>query len=360
MTDDRYARQTILAEIGEDGQNALAKTRVLIIGLGGLGSPASLYLAAAGVGHLGLIDGDRVAVSNLQRQVLFATDDAGELKVEAGKKRLAALNPLIEIQTYPEFLDESNALRIASSYDVLLDGSDNFATKELVNALACRLRKPMVYGSILRFEGRASVFWPQFGPCYCCLFPDRPETHIPNCAEAGVLGAMAGMVGSLQALETIKLALALKLDRPLEGLLGKLLVISPSGMRTLQVPRDPDCPVCSQDPADVKLPELTMGCATDEFDAKDLLQREKDYRLLDVREQSEWDAGHIEGAIHWPLSRLVEGSFPDKDEAARPIVIYCQSGVRSQKALGILKKQGWQRAKHLTGGYRAWLLEKNF
>lgn len=358
---DRYARQTVLAEIGEIGQKALADSRILIIGLGGLGCPAALYLAAAGVGRLGLIDADRVSVSNLQRQILFQESDAGELKVDAGRRRLLALNPTIAIDVYPQFLDETNALAIAASYDILLDGSDNFATKELVNAVACRLRKPLVYGSVLRFEGRVSLFWPERGPCYRCLFPDRPERHIPNCAEAGVVGAMAGTVGSLQALEAIKTALTLKGDRPLEGLLGKLLVLGPSGIRTLTVPRDPDCPLCSREAGAIELPKLQMLCSRDELTTRELCARQGDFVLVDVRERAEWDRGYIEGAVHWPLSRLVEGDLPShlNEAESRSLLLYCQSGMRSQQALRILQAKGW-KAQHLVGGYRDYQQESRF
>ncbi len=351
----RYARQTVLADLGPKGQEALASARVLIVGVGGLGSPLSLYLAAAGVGTLGLVDADHVGLSNLQRQILFQTADVGQPKTALAKQRLEALNPDARCIVYPEFLDSSNALRIAADYDLIFDASDNFETKFLLNDLAVKLGKPLVYGSILRFEGQASIFWAERGPCYRCLFPQLPKEAVPNCAEAGVLGAMAGVIGSLQALEGMKLILALKGLLPAEHelLVGRFLSFDAKTMqqRIVKVAKDPDCPVCSRSPESIVLPDLDLSCSLVKETA-DFKNHVGEYHFLDVREQHEWDAGHIPGAEHWPLSKLRQGLFPSPQ--TRATVVYCQSGVRSRQAISLLKHHDWGDLLNLPEGFGAW------
>lgn len=349
----RYARQTVLADLGEEGQAAFAKARVLIVGAGGLGSPLALYLAAAGVGHLGLVDADRVSLSNLQRQILFQTQDIDRSKVQVAEERILALNPEITVETYPEFLDSSNAERIGDAYDILVDASDNFETKYLLNDLAVKLEKPLVYGSILRFKGQASVFWAKLGPCYRCLFPEMSKEQIPNCAEAGVLGAVAGVIGSIEALEVMKIILKLNHLLPAHHqlLTGRLLSFDAATMQQsiVRLAKDPDCPVCSLAPAAISLPKLDLSCAipVNANFAKDAAA----YQFIDVREAGEWERGHIEGALHWPLSRLKEGEFPEILENS---VIYCQSGMRSLQALKLLKENGFSAVNHLPEGFATW------
>lgn len=350
----RYARQTVLADLGEEGQAAFAAARVLIVGVGGLGSPLALYLAAAGVGHLGLVDADQVSLSNLQRQILFQTPDTGAAKVEVAKARLEALNPEVQCTLHPVFLDSGNALAIAAGYDIIVDGSDNFATKYLLNDLCVKINKPLVYGSILRFKGQAAIFWAERGACYRCLFPELPRAAIPNCAEAGVLGALAGVIGSMQALEVMKLILLLKgrLPAQQQTLIGRLLSFDGATMTQSinHIPKDPDCPVCSRAADAIVLPELDLSCAvaTDANLSRDW----RNYRWIDVREQGEWDRGHIPQALHWPLSRLQRGDFPEKISGAS--VLYCQSGVRSRQALHLLKGQDFGAVLHFPAGFGCW------
>jgi thiazole biosynthesis adenylyltransferase ThiF len=365
----RYARQMILKEIGRSGQERLGNSRVLIVGMGGLGSPASLYLAAAGVGCLGIIDADVVDRSNLQRQILYATQDAGQSKVQQAKARLEALNPHVKVLSYSERLTAANALNLVQEYDLILDGTDNFSAKFLLNDVCVKLGKPLVYGSILRWEGQLAVFWAQHGPCYRCLYPSPPEQHVPNCAEAGVIGALAGVVGSLQALEAIKVLVAgpPPYTDHLSPLLGQLWIVRASTMETqsLRLKRNPHCPVCSQlsdhivltdlDPPSCELSgagETFMEFTAEEMAAKD---RWKDFQWLDVRESHEWALGRLPGAHHWPLSAMLRGEWPQMTQDRRPLVLYCQGGVRSLRALQLLKHQGLEVHGHLRDGFRAWL-----
>ncbi|MES2745197.1 MAG: ThiF family adenylyltransferase [Bdellovibrionota bacterium] len=353
----RYARQTILNEVGATGQKALAAAKVLIVGVGGLGSPVSLYLAAAGVGQLGLVDADHVSLSNLARQILFASDETGMLKTTVAQEKLSRMNPDCLVKTYPEFLDETNAIRIASQYDILVDASDNFDTKYLLNDLAVKLDKPLVYGSILRWQGQTSVFWASHGPCYRCLFPEPPKDHVPNCAEAGVLGALAGVIGSLQALEVIKLILA-KSDKRWsldESLVGRFITFDAKTFqqRSVTLQKDPECAVCSKKVEDIVLPEteLAVACGVSTLD----LDNWQDYEFIDVREEDEWERGYIPDATLWPLSRMKHGQFPEQNEK-RPTVLYCQSGLRSRLAMNYVRDAGWDLSsvQDLPGGFAAW------
>ncbi|HSK28526.1 MAG TPA: HesA/MoeB/ThiF family protein, partial [Candidatus Limnocylindria bacterium] len=345
---NRYSRQTILPEIGETGQERIGAAHVLIVGAGGLGCPSLLYLTAAGVGAIGIIDDDNVDVSNLQRQVLFDTKDAGRSKAKAAKKHLEIRNPDISITCFPERLDVSNALQIMGGYDVIVDGTDNFAAKFLINDAAVKLGKPVVYGSILGFEGHASVFWAKEGPCYRCLYPAPPAGYVPNCAEAGVIGALAGIVGSVQSMEVIKLLTGGEALRPL---IGKLWVTDARTMQTsnFAIPKNPACPVCSRHPEDIILKDEPQLCvaAMREVSIKDV----GDHALfIDVREKDEWDAGHIEGAVHLPLSALMAGKKAELMKA-NAYVVYCAKGARSLKAIEILEAQGIHGALNLKGGY---------
>ena len=355
----RYSRQTVLPEIGNDGQLALAHARILVVGAGGLGSPSLLYLAAAGVGlktangYLGIIDDDIVDLSNLQRQILFTEADEGKSKVDTAASHLHALNNDCDIRIFNTRLTAENVLEIFNQFDIIVDGSDNFDTKYLVNDAAVKLGLPIVYGSILGFEGQASVFWAQHGPCYRCLYPEPPVTHVPNCAEAGTLGGIAGMVGSIQAVEACKLALgsAHCTAQDLEPLIGRLFLADARNWetRSLNIQKRSDCPVCSISPKDIQMPDTSAPTCTSKTppdmtlnDLQGLFESGIPFTLLDVREPHEWEAGHLEGALHIPLGRLL-GTPETLGELNRsePVVIYCQHGIRSLNAMRHLREQGF-------------------
>ncbi len=369
MLQSRYARQMVLKEVGLEGQKKLAAARVLIVGMGGLGAPAALYLAAAGIGSIGLIDADQVDVSNLQRQIIYDSSDQGRDKVTRAAARLQALNPDVHVAAYPTRLTAANAIEIASPYDIILDGSDNFSTKYLLNDLAYKLGKPLVYGSILRWEGQASVFWAPHGPCYRCLFPEPPEAYVPSCAEAGVIGAMAGIIGSVQALEVVKLIIngsEQSSQDSLEPLIGRLFHLRALTMETrrLSLAKNPECPCCSKAPKDIVLRDLEAAlCDTPgakeipDFGASDLTDgdRWRDFIPLDIRENQEWLSGHLPEAHHWPLSKLQEVLLPELPTTrSKPLLVYCQSGIRSRRALQILRAAGWQNLAHFSDGFGAW------
>ncbi len=367
MSQSRYARQMVLAEVGAEGQRKLAASRVLIVGVGGLGAPAAMYLAAAGVGSIGLIDADQVDVSNLQRQIIYDSADQGRDKVTRAATRLQAMNPEVHVAAYPTRLTAANAIEIASPYDIILDGSDNFSTKFLLNDLAYKLGKPLVYGSILRWEGQASVFWAPHGPCYRCLFPEPPTSYVPSCAEAGVIGAMAGIIGSIQALETVKLIVngsQTPVQSGMEPLLGQLLHLRAQTMETrrLALKKNPECPSCSKAPAEIVLRDLEDACDANapkeipNFVAAEISagDRWRDFIPLDIRESQEWLNGHLPSAHHWPLSKLQEGILPELPARSKPVLVYCQSGIRSRRALQILRAAGWQNLAHLSDGFGAW------
>ena len=359
----RYSRHLILPEVGLDGQRRLKAAKVLLIGAGGLGSPLALYLAAAGVGTLGLVDFDVVDVSNLQRQILHGTKDIGRSKLESARERLRDINPHVHVEGYETKLTSANALEIAAGYDVVVDGTDNFQTRYLTNDLCVILGKPNVYGSIFRFEGQASVFATEQGPCYRCLYPEPPPPGlVPSCAEGGVLGVLPGLVGTIQATETIKLLLGVG-----DALIGRLLTIDTLTMqfRTLKLRKDPNCPACGTRqirelidydqfcgvgaaPADdaATLAELTPT----ELAAK--LQRGDDFDLLDVREPHEWAIAHIEGARLVPLGTV--GDAIATLDPAREIVVHCKAGGRSAKAVQQLQAAGFARVRNLAGGILRW------
>ena len=354
----RYARQIVLPEIGEVGQALLGKARVLVVGAGGLGSPVLLYLTAAGVGldsyggRIGLIDDDLVDASNLQRQIIFRESDQGLSKAEASLAHLTALNSKTRFVGHANRLNASNIPEILSDYDIVIDGSDNFSTKYLINDAAVKLNKPVVYGSILGFEGQVSVFWAQRGPCYRCIYPKAPITHIPNCAEAGTLGGIAGVVGSIQAIEACKLALGIDHCRThgLEPLIGKLLIFDALSwdIRKLDLDKNATCPTCTGTAEAITLADTAPPFCSAETtnpislnDLGELLDSGVPLTLIDVREPSEWAAGHLEGALHIPLGILLtqEEAFGNIDNAG-VVVVYCQHGIRSAHAVSFLRAKG--------------------
>lgn len=352
----RYHRQEILAEIGSAGQKKLSTARVLVVGAGGLGCPVLQYLAGAGIGTLGIIDHDSVDISNLQRQVLYTSDDQGKSKALTAKERLLRLNPNIMINAYPEELTGRNALGLFSGYDIIVDGTDNFATKFLINDAAVKAGKPVVYGAIQNFDGQASVFDATRGPCYRCLHPQPPQGLILNCAEAGVIGALAGIVGTVQAMEVIKFLIGHNSFHPL---IGKLWMIDTRTMEThiMNIPKQKNCPVCSKASAQITLQNYSPVCSAamvEELDCRDVVAL-VDRVMIDVRERSEWEDGHIEGAQHLPLSILQKN--PDAFTASKGgsvCILYCQKGTRSRKAAEMLLTSGFGNIRSLKGGYEAW------
>jgi len=357
----RYGRHLVLSELGLAGQQRMKAGSVLLVGAGGLGSPAALYLAAAGVGTIGVADFDVVDESNLQRQVAHGTAAVGRSKLDSLRARLHDLNPHVQMMAHPVRLDRSNALAILADYDVVLDGADNFATRFLVNDACVRLGKPDVHGSILRFEGQASVFDARSGPCYRCLFRDPPPAGaVPSCAEAGVLGVLPGVIGSIMATEAIKLIAGIG-----EPLVGRLLLYDALAMRfrELRVRKDADCPACGPRGAHAELPDYDAICgvgesavrADTEVSAEALaerLARGERLVLVDVRERFEWEIGHLPGAVLLPLGELPQrvGELDPRT----PIVLYCHHGVRSRRALDWLASQGFSTIQHLAGGTEAW------
>ncbi|HUF26641.1 MAG TPA: molybdopterin-synthase adenylyltransferase MoeB [Gemmatimonadaceae bacterium] len=360
----RYQRHLVLPEVGPDGQRRLKQGSVLLIGAGGLGSPAALYLAAAGVGTLGLVDFDAVDPSNLQRQILHGTTDIGRAKTDSARDRLREINPHVAVETHETRLHSGNALEILDGYDVVIDGSDNFQTRYLVNDACVLLATPCVYGSIIRFEGQASVFATREGPCYRCLFREPPPAGlVPNCAEGGVLGILPGIVGVIQATEAIKLLLGVG-----ETLAGRLLLVDALRMRfrTIALRRDPDCPACGTREITQLIdyeafcgpgsgPEPPRSTASDEITPRELaelLARGGEIDLLDVREPYEWDIARIAGARLTPLSDLPE-AMPEL-APEREMVVYCHHGSRSAAAAEMLRRAGFRNVRNLAGGIARW------
>ena len=360
----RYSRHLIMPEVGLEGQLKLKRARILCIGTGGLGAPLGLYLAAAGVGHLGLVDFDVVDSSNLQRQVTFTTEDVGKSKSEAARARLKALNPTIEITAYETRLTSENALELFKDYDIVVDGTDNFPTRFLVNDACLLLGKPNVYGSIFRFEGQATVFGYPGGPCYRCLYPEPPPPGlVPSCAEGGVLGVLPGIIGSIQAMETIKLILGTG-----EPLVGRLLLFDALAMRfrELKLRRNPECPLCGEHRTLDKLidyeefcgirgeeaPAMTDGIV--EITPKELKARQErgdDLFILDVREPHEFQICNLNGKLI-PLGEL-PGRVSELD-SSREMVVHCRSGKRSADAIRFLQTAGFKKLLNLKGGVLAW------
>jgi adenylyltransferase/sulfurtransferase len=348
----RYSRQIILPELGAAGQRRLAEARVLLVGVGGLGSPAALYLAAAGVGTLGLVDFDAVDETNLQRQIIYGTADVGVPKLQAAAARLLAQNPDIALDLHDTPFAAANARSLVEAYDVIVDGTDNFATRYLVNDACVMAGKPNVYGSVSRFEGQVSVFAKSPGPCYRCLHPEPPpDGLIPSCAEAGVLGVLPGIIGTLQATEAIKLITGMG-----EPLVGRLLLYDALRMRFREIglPRDADCPVCGDAPTIRELVEYDLTCERSTMTVAEYQKLRAEghpHALIDVREVSEHEASRIEGGILIPLGTLAQRL--DLLPADRPVVVYCHSGGRSARATAMLRAQGFD-AHNLEGGIVAW------
>jgi adenylyltransferase/sulfurtransferase len=353
--------------MGLEGQQRLKASSVLVVGAGGLGSPAAIYLASAGVGRLGLVDFDTVDATNLHRQILHGTADVGRSKLASARDHLADLNPEVALETHEARLTSANALDLLGRYDVVLDGTDNFATRYLVNDACALLGRPNVHGSVFRFEGQVSVFDPRVGPCYRCLYPDPPPPGlVPSCAEGGVLGVLPGVIGVLQAIEAIKLLLGLG-----EPLIGRLLVFDALGMsfRELRLRKDPACPLCGSHPTLTELIDYDSWCAgpakeepamTESVDLsvrdyQALRERGEDHVLVDVREPHEQRIAHIEGAVLIPLRTL-----PDRIgelDPIRTVVLFCHHGGRSMRALEHLRAHGFTRVRNLEGGIDAWSQE---
>jgi adenylyltransferase/sulfurtransferase len=362
----RYSRHLIMPEVALDGQKRLKAGSVLLIGAGGLGSPLGLYLAAAGVGRIGLVDFDVVDFSNLQRQVLHGTPDVGRPKLQSARDRLHAINPEVRIDLYETHLTSSNALSILEPYDVVIDGTDNFPTRYLVNDACVLLKKPNVYGSIFRFDGQASVFHPPQGPCYRCLYPEPPPPgEVPSCAEGGVLGILPGLIGCIQATEGIKLLLGKGTP-----LVGRLLLYDALQMsfQEFKVRRNPRCPICGDHPTITRLIDYEQFCGLRGQEApapaaeaagdttvealKGRLDRHEDVFVLDVRNPEEYTICRIPGSTLIPLPELPR-RLGELDRN-RDIVVHCKSGMRSQKAAKLLREQGFTRVKNLKGGILAW------
>jgi adenylyltransferase/sulfurtransferase len=364
----RYSRHLLIPEVGLEGQRRLKNSSVLIIGTGGLGSPVSLYLAAAGIGRIGLVDYDVVDSSNLQRQVIHGTSTVGKLKVESARAKLLDLNPDIQVDVYNEPYTSDNALRIAANYDIILDGTDNFPTRYLTNDVAVFLGKPNVYASIYRFDGQVSVFYAKEGPCYRCLFPEPPPPGlVPSCAEGGVLGVLPGTIGTLQATEALKVLLGIG-----EPLIGKLLLYNALDMSFdfVKLKKNPNCRVCGPN-ADIKeLIDYEEFCGVPSHDheegsaglGKDITVQELSERvktnhlkLLDVREPHELEISKLPNAVNIPLGQLA--ARLSELDSAEEMVIFCKSGSRSARGLELLASAGFKKVKNLKGGINAWAKE---
>jgi sulfur-carrier protein adenylyltransferase/sulfurtransferase len=361
----RYARHIMLPEVGLEGQKKISTTRVLCIGAGGLGSPIAMYLAAAGIGRLGLVDFDVVDESNLQRQLLHGTGDVGRPKTESARDTLHDLNPNVEVALHRERLTSANALDLIRPYDIVVDGTDNFPTRYLTNDACVLLKKPNIYGSIYRFEGQASVFAPHLGgPCYRCLYPEPPPPGtVPSCAEGGVLGVLPGVIGCIQATEILKLAAGIGTP-----LLGRLLVYDALDLkfRELRLRRDPQCPICGEKPTITELIDYHQFCGTphnpmtamhpDEVSVHDLKQALDDctlgIKVVDIREPNEYAAAHIPGVMFLPLSELQLRL--DELDPNETYYIHCRSGGRSMRLVHFLKENGFKNVKSVAGGIHAW------
>lgn len=361
----RYARHLIMPEVGVEGQKRLKASKVLCIGAGGLGSPLTLYLAAAGIGKIGLVDFDVVDVSNLQRQILHTTADVGRPKIVSAEEKLKAINPALEVVRHEYPILASNALEIFADYDVIIDGTDNFPTRYLVNDACVLLGKPNVYGSIFRFDGQASVFFPPHGPCYRCLYPEPPPPDlVPNCAEGGVLGILPGLIGVVQATETVKLLLGQ--GKPL---IGRLLLYDALDMtiREMKVRKNPKCPICGPNKTITALIDYDQFCGVVKHDpatqpsiesitAQELKARldrgEKPF-ILDVRNPEEIAICRIDGSTVIPLPQLPD-RLSELDRSV-PMIVHCKSGVRSQKAIALLREHNFTHLKNLTGGILGWI-----
>ena len=363
----RYSRHLIIPEIGMTGQKRLKNARVLVVGAGGLGSPALLYLAAAGVGTLGVIDFDVVDESNLQRQIIHGQSDIGRLKAESARDTVAEINPFVHVQVHTEALSNDNVLELFSEYDLIVDGTDNFATRYMVNDACVLLGKPYVWGSIFRFDGQASVFWAEHGPCYRCLYPDPPPPGmVPSCAEGGVLGVLCASIGSIQVNEAIKLLTGVG-----DSLVGRLMIYDALEMnyRAVRVRKDPECAICGKNPTITGLIDYDAFCGAISEDAaaaatgstisatelKEMLDRKDNIFLIDVREPNEYEIVSIPGATLIPKDQFLTGAALEKLPQDKRIVLHCKSGARSAEALAVVKNAGFSDAVHVGGGVLAWV-----
>jgi molybdopterin/thiamine biosynthesis adenylyltransferase/rhodanese-related sulfurtransferase len=361
----RYARHLTLPEVGVDGQRALLEGRVLLIGAGGLGCPLAQYLAAAGVGTIGLVDFDRVDASNLQRQVLYGTADVGRLKVEVARERIAAMNSDVRVETHAVQLSSANAMEILGDYELVVDGTDNFPTRYLTNDACVFLGVPNVHGSIYRFEGQATVFDARRGPCYRCLYPEPPPPGaVPSCAEGGVLGVLPGMIAMIQATETVKLLTGIG-----EPLIGRLLQYDALSMEfsEFHLKKDPQCPVCAEQPSVTELIDYDGFCGVPALEEGGLEIREitaaetrarresgEEFLLLDVREPQEYETARIEGSLLIPLGQIESRLDEIAGWKRSPIVVHCHHGPRSARACQILKASGFEQVENMAGGIEAW------
>ncbi len=367
----RYSRHLIIPDVGMDGQKRLKNAKVLCVGAGGLGSPALMYLAAAGVGTLGIVEFDVVDESNLQRQIIHGQSTIGMPKAESAKARIAEINPHVDVVVHDTRLDSSNVMEIFSQYDLIVDGTDNFATRYLVNDACVLLGKPYVWGSIFRFEGQASVFWSEFGPCYRCLYPEPPPPGmVPSCAEGGVLGVLCASIGSIQVTEAIKVLTGIG-----DPLVGRLMIYDGLEMnyRKVKVRKDPNCAVCGDNPTVTELIDYDLFCGAVSEEAseavkdstisvrqlKDMLDErdrgERDFVLIDVREPNEWDIVNIPGAELVPKGQFLTGAALADLPQDKQIVLHCKVGGRSAEVLAIVKSAGFSDAIHVGGGVVAWV-----
>ena len=363
----RYSRHLIIPDVGMTGQKRLKNAKVLCVGAGGLGSPALLYLAAAGVGTLGIVDFDVVDESNLQRQVIHGQSDIGRSKAESARDSIREINPYVNVIVHKERLDSDNAMQIFAGYDLIVDGTDNFATRYLVNDACVLLGKPYVWGSIYRFDGQASVFWAEYGPCYRCLYPEPPPPGmVPSCAEGGVLGVLCASIGSIQVNEAIKLIAGIG-----EPLAGRLMIYDALEMtyRSVKVRKDPECPVCGKNPTVTELIDYEEFCGAVSEEAqeaaagstitarqlKDMQDADENIFLVHVREPNEYEIVSIPGSVLIPKGEFLSGAALERLPQDRRVVLHCKSGARSAECLAIVKNAGFSDAVHVGGGVLSWV-----
>ncbi|HEX9354560.1 MAG TPA: adenylyltransferase/sulfurtransferase MoeZ [Streptosporangiaceae bacterium] len=363
----RYSRHLIIPDVGMTGQKRLKNAKVLCVGAGGLGSPALLYLAAAGVGTLGIVDFDVVDESNLQRQVIHGQSDVGRSKAESARDSIREINPYVNVIVHKERLDSDNAMQIFAGYDLIVDGTDNFATRYLVNDACVLLGKPYVWGSIYRFDGQASVFWAEYGPCYRCLYPEPPPPGmVPSCAEGGVLGVLCASIGSIQVNEAIKVITGIG-----EPLAGRLMIYDALEMtyRSVKVRKDPECPVCGKNPTVTELIDYEEFCGAVSEEAqeaaagstitarqlKDMQDAGENIFLVDVREPNEYEIVSIPGSVLIPKGEFLSGAALERLPQDKRLVLHCKSGVRSAECLAIVKNAGFSDAVHVGGGVLSWV-----
>jgi adenylyltransferase/sulfurtransferase len=363
----RYSRHLIIPEVGMSGQKRLKNAKVLCVGAGGLGSPALMYLAAAGVGTLGIVDYDVVDESNLQRQIIHGQSDVGRSKAQSARDSVRQINPFTHVILHEEHLDSANAMQIFEPYDLIVDGTDNFATRYLVNDACVLLGKPYVWGSIYRFDGQASVFWADHGPCYRCLYPQPPPPGmVPSCAEGGVLGVLCASIGSIQVNEAIKVITGIG-----EPLVGRLMIYDALEMsyRSVRVRKDPECPVCGKNPSVTELIDYEAFCGTVSAEAqqaaagstitatelKAMLDRDDRIFLVDVREPNEYEIVSIPGAVLIPKGEFLSGAALSSLPQDKRIVLHCKTGIRSAECLAVVKNAGFADAVHVGGGVLAWI-----